>query len=144
ADGTLVAGLCGRAVFAVEGLGEDPGGRGLANATGAGEEVSVGDAIALQRVLQRAGDVFLPDQFGKVLWAITASKDGVALGRRCFLGDSGGCFLLGHDPWLTSEEVGQTFLSAEQSGQTGMSAPPKKGTRGKGRERHSTAQESVA
>jgi hypothetical protein len=59
----------------------------------------VGDAIAFQRVDQRAGDRLLPDHIQKSLRSIAAGQDGVALGGR-FLGH-GSCFLLGHDPWLT-------------------------------------------
>ena len=63
--------------YAVERLGEDAGGAGLADAAGAGEEVGVGDAAGLQRVDERRGDVFLADQVGELLRPVAPRDDGV-------------------------------------------------------------------
>ena len=49
-------------VAAVDGLGEDAGGTGLAHAARAAEEVSVRELSPLDRVLERPGDVFLAQQ----------------------------------------------------------------------------------
>jgi hypothetical protein len=59
--GQLTAGVGGRPVLAVHGLGQDAGARGLADAAAAREEQRVGDAILFDGVLERAGDVLLAD-----------------------------------------------------------------------------------
>ena len=80
ADVALVAGRRRRALHAVERLGQDAGGRRLADAAGAGEQVGVADAIAGDGVLQRPGDVLLADELVERLRPIAASDDGVAAG----------------------------------------------------------------
>ena len=65
-------------VHAVERLGQDAGGRRLADAAGAGEQIGVADAVAGDRLLQRAGDVLLADQLLERLRPIAASDDDVA------------------------------------------------------------------
>ena len=62
ADLALAAGRGRRAAFAVEALGENAGGGGLAHAAGAGEQIGVPDAVAGDGALQRLGDVLLADQ----------------------------------------------------------------------------------
>ena len=54
---------------AVEGLGQDAGRAGLAGAAWPGEQIGVGNPIVPQRVLQRAGHVFLADDFVECLAA---------------------------------------------------------------------------
>ena len=88
-------------LLAVEGLGEDAGGGGLADAAGAGEQVGVGDAVAGEGVGQGPGDGLLADEVGERLRPVAAGEDGVGLARggrrRRVLGLGG---LLGHGPWL--------------------------------------------
>ena len=82
ADVALVAGRRRRAALAVERLGQNAGGRGLADAAGTGEQIGVADAIAGDRLLQRPGDVLLADQLVERLRPIAASDDDVfAAGR---------------------------------------------------------------
>ena len=75
----LVAGL-GRAVavhaaaLAVERLGDQPRAGRLADAAGAGEEVGVGDAAALERAREHRGDVLLPDHVGERLRPVLQGK----------------------------------------------------------------------
>ena len=57
----LVARLGAVGRQAVDGLGEDAGAGGLAYAAGTAEEVGVGQLAALDGVLERRGDMFLPD-----------------------------------------------------------------------------------
>ena len=83
------AGFRCRAVDAVEGLGEDAGGRGLADAARAGEEVGVGDAVAFQGVREGLGGGFLADEVGEGLRTVASGEDGVAgrgRGDRSFRG----------------------------------------------------------
>ena len=83
ADFAFVAGSGRRPLFAVEGLGEDASGGGLADAAGAGEQVSVSDAVALKGVYEGAGGGFLADQVREGLRSITTGQDGVGfVGRR--------------------------------------------------------------
>ena len=72
-----IAGLRCRSMCAVERLGEQASGARLADPAGAREEIGVGHAPALDRVADRAGDVFLPHQIAESLGAVFASKDGV-------------------------------------------------------------------
>ena len=62
----------GREVEAVEGLGEDARGRGLARTAGAGEEVRVPDALVAHRVAERGDDVLLAHQLGEPLRPVLA------------------------------------------------------------------------
>ena len=59
-------------VRAVQRLGEEAGGRGLAGAPGPGEEVGVTDPAVAHRVPERGGDVLLADELGESLWAVLA------------------------------------------------------------------------
>ncbi len=61
-----------RAVDAVERAGEDLRHRGLAGPARADEQVGVVDAIALDRVRERADDVLLADDLGERLRPVTA------------------------------------------------------------------------
>ena len=65
------------AFFAVQGLGQDAGGGGLAHAAGAGEQIGVADAIGRDGVRQGLGDVLLADQFGEGLRPVAAGDDDV-------------------------------------------------------------------
>src|SRR5207249_1190967 len=58
------AGGRGRPLLAVQGLGEDARGAGLADAAGAGEEVSVSDAVAFESVDEGLRDGFLANEIG--------------------------------------------------------------------------------
>ena len=63
----LAARLAVLRVLAVQGLGENARGGGLADAPGADEEVGVGDTSRPDRVFQRAGDMLLADHVGETL-----------------------------------------------------------------------------
>ena len=85
----LAAGAAGRGVGrdraagradAVERLGQDAGGGGLAGAARAGEEVGVGDAVGLDGVAQRAGDVLLPDDVVEASAAGTCGRGSASCG----------------------------------------------------------------
>ena len=80
ADIALVAGGDGGALDAVEGFGEDARGGGFPCAARAHEDVSVGEALLLDGVLERGGDVLLADDVGKRLRPIFAGKNRVAHG----------------------------------------------------------------
>ena len=67
-------------VLAVERLGQDPGGRSLADAAGAGEQIGVPDAVAGDRLLQRLGDVLLADELVERLRPIAPGDDDVLAG----------------------------------------------------------------
>ena len=82
ADVAFAAGRGRRSLLAVERLGEDAGGRGLADAACSGEEIGVGDAVALEGVGQGAGDRLLADEVGEGLRPIAPRQDGVALRGR--------------------------------------------------------------
>ena len=61
-----------RPVDTVQRAGEDLGHRGLAGSARADEQIRVVDAIALDRVAEGPDDVFLPDDVGERLRAVTA------------------------------------------------------------------------
>jgi len=69
-----------RPVGRVERLGDDAGGRGLAGAARADQEVGLGDAPHRDRVGQRPGDVLLADHLGERLGPILAGEDLVGHG----------------------------------------------------------------
>jgi hypothetical protein len=85
ARGALVAGL-GRAaaaqaaLLAVERLGDQARAAGLADAAGAGEEVGVGNAAALERPGEHGGDVLLPDHVGERLRPVLQGKSAMGHG----------------------------------------------------------------
>ncbi len=64
-------------LVAVEGLGQDARGGGLADAARPGEQVGMGDAVAFQGVDQGLGHRFLADEVGELLRPIAAGQDGV-------------------------------------------------------------------
>ena len=90
ADVALVARRGRRAVDAVERLGQDAGGRRLADAAGAGEQIGVADAVAGDGLLQRLGDVLLADQLVERLRPVAAGDDDVAAGGRIVGSSIGG------------------------------------------------------
>src|SRR5664280_1148748 len=53
----------------------------LANAAVAAKDVAVGDASLRDGILQRAGDVFLPDHLGELLWTVFARQNLITHGR---------------------------------------------------------------
>ncbi len=62
-----LSGFGGRTVGSVEGLGENPRRRSLADAASTGEQIGVADAIGVDRVDQRLRHLLLPDQIVKGL-----------------------------------------------------------------------------
>ena len=53
----------------------------LADAAVAAEDVAVGDASLRDGILQRAGDVLLPDHLGELLWTVFARQNLITHGR---------------------------------------------------------------
>ena len=95
-EGHSLQGWWREALFAVEGLGQDAGGGGLADSAGAGEEEGVMDPAGSDGICQRLADMLLPDQvlessgaaiFGPVpdtTWAASISVNERGLrGRKC-------------------------------------------------------------
>ncbi len=74
ADRALVARLGRRALHAVQRFGQDPGRGGLADTADAGEEVGVMDAIAFNRILERADDGILTDDVAEGLRPVFARQ----------------------------------------------------------------------
>jgi hypothetical protein len=66
---TLVAGDAGFTFQTGDGLGQDPGHRGLAHATGPAKQVRVRQSVALDGIHQGLGNVILADNVLKDLWA---------------------------------------------------------------------------
>src|ERR1043166_7234095 len=94
----LAARRGGRALGAVERLGEDAGRAGLAHAARAGEEIGMRDPPAGDRVGQGLSDRLLADQIAELLRPIPARGGGVSGGRRRGCGFVRGFgFALGHD-----------------------------------------------
>ena len=81
-DGARVAGVAVLEVRAVDGLGEDPGERGLAGAARADEQERVRDPVGADGVAQRLDDRFLADDLGERLGAPAAVEGLVRDGRR--------------------------------------------------------------
>src|SRR6266567_2813163 len=67
---------------AVERHRQDSGHRRLSNSAVPAEDVSMRGASLVNGILQRAGDVLLPNDFRKFLWTVFAREDLVAHGRR--------------------------------------------------------------
>ena len=74
-------GAGGDAFFAVEGFGQNPRQRGLADTARAGEQVGMMQALLRERVRQRPDNVLLPDQTFKGFWPPFARQDLIAHGR---------------------------------------------------------------
>jgi hypothetical protein len=68
----LAAGRGRGPLLAVQTAGQDARARGLSAASRPAEQVRVIDPVVPQRLLQRVGDMFLPDDLGERLRAITA------------------------------------------------------------------------
>ena len=64
-------------LLAVQRLGQDSRGRGLAHSAGAGEQIGMADAVGGNRVRQRLGDVLLADQFVEGLRPVAPGNDDV-------------------------------------------------------------------
>ena len=77
-----VAGVAVLEVRAVDGLGQDPGERGLARAARPDEQDGVADAIRSDRVAKRLDDGFLADDLAERLGAPAAVERLVRDGRR--------------------------------------------------------------
>ena len=65
----------GRSFHAVERLGQNSRGRGFTDAARSDEQIGVREPVLLDRVLERARDVRLPDQIVKGLGAIFSGED---------------------------------------------------------------------
>ena len=63
---------------AIERFGEDARERGLADAAGAGEQISVVQPLLGERVRERTHDVLLPDELREVARPVFAGKDEIA------------------------------------------------------------------
>ena len=81
-DVTLTAGRGGRALHAIERLGQNSRRRRLADATGAGEQIGVPDTIGRDRIAEGLGDRPLPDQVGEGLRTIATGDDDVFVPAR--------------------------------------------------------------
>ena len=75
ATGTLVARRGRGSVEAIQGLGQDARGAGLAHAADPGEQVAMGDAAALDSVGEHTGDVLLPHHVRKALGTPLTGQD---------------------------------------------------------------------
>ena len=71
----------GDAFFAVEGFGQNPRQRGLADTARAGKQVGMVQTLLRKRVRQRPDNVLLPDQTFKGFWPPFARQDLIAHGR---------------------------------------------------------------
>ena len=69
------AGFRGRPLLAVQRPGQDARGRGLADATGTGEDERLGDAAGRDRVAKGLGDALLPDHVVEALRAPLAREN---------------------------------------------------------------------
>ena len=74
ADDALIARLDGRALHAVQRLGENARAGGLAHAADAGEEIRVMNAARLDRILQSADRRLLADDVAESLGAVFARE----------------------------------------------------------------------
>jgi hypothetical protein len=66
---------------AVQGHGQDSRNRSFPNTTMPAEDVTVSGAALLDRILQSASDVLLPDNFRELLRTVFSGKDLVAHGK---------------------------------------------------------------
>ena len=62
---------------AIQGCGENAGDSGFTDAPMSAENIAVCRSSLLDRVLQRAGDVLLSDDFRELLRTVFASQDGI-------------------------------------------------------------------
>ena len=74
ADGAPVAGVAFLRVQAIDGLGQDSGGGGLAAAAGAAEQVAVADPALHDRLAEGVAHMFLAGQVGEGAWAATCGN----------------------------------------------------------------------
>ncbi len=79
---TVIIGLSRRAVGSVEGFGENPGRRRLADPPSTGEQIRMPDPIGVNGVDQRPGHLLLSHQFAKIAGAIAAGHHHVRLTGR--------------------------------------------------------------
>ena len=77
------------AAGAVQGLGQDAGGRRLAGATRTDEQIGMGHALRLERIAEGPDDVFLPDEFVEATGTPAARDDLEAGFRHWRLGKDG-------------------------------------------------------
>ena len=62
---------------AIQRHGQDAGDGGFSDSAMPAEDVAVSNALLLDGVLQRAGDMFLADDVGESLRAVFARQDGI-------------------------------------------------------------------
>ncbi len=72
--------LLGQRIRYIEGFGENAGHRGFSHASGAGEEIGVGDAVVGDGVFEGSGHGLLADDFIEVSGAESSGKNGVTHG----------------------------------------------------------------
>ena len=65
-------------ICAVEGLGEDPGNRGLSHTTQTGKEKSMPQAPGTKSVAKSPGHMLLPYNLGKGCWTVFTGQDKVS------------------------------------------------------------------
>ena len=75
--------------LAIQRHGQDASDGRLANAAVSAEDVAVGDAPLLDGILQRAGDVLLPDHLGELLWTVFARQNLITHGEENLIIQSG-------------------------------------------------------
>ena len=89
ARGNFAAGIAGavrlggRALHAVERLGQDARGGRLAHATHAGKNIGVGDAVGIDGIGESLGDVLLPDNLTESLRAVFSGDNFIGHLARC-------------------------------------------------------------
>lgn len=70
----LATRFCSIAILTIDGLGEKSRESGFASAAWAGKEIGLTNLAELERVLKSGDDVFLANNFSKLLWSILAVK----------------------------------------------------------------------
>jgi len=80
ADGALAARICGGALCAAQGLGQDARGAGFPDAAGTGEQKRVVDPAERDGVREGARDVFLADQVVEALGSVFSGENEVRHG----------------------------------------------------------------
>jgi hypothetical protein len=94
---------------AVQGRGQDAGDCSLTDAPVAAEDVAMGGAPLLDRVLQGPGDVLLADDLGEPLWTVFAGQDSVGHERESLIiRDAGNQSPHGHKGTAETLKEGKT------------------------------------
>ncbi len=85
ATGTLAAGLRANTGFTIEAFGENPRDGGLTHTAGTSEEISVVQAVMIQRINKCLQDMLLPDHFPEHTRAPLARQNLIAHANCCSL-----------------------------------------------------------